>query len=313
MPVTRSPCEVYLKFLLVHPERHSDDHIRGLVRMQGLDFIGKPYLQRIRSVCVPPIPFYPDDINHRPSYRFLRKERMELLFHPNEDMEAATFLLGEPRAKEVLESMLIARSEPAWVARNLRKVGYGVSADAVSQYKFHYFNVDMLDANELRALVMSRCVGDESADPDEQRLNAASIKAARYDSRVLTSQMQVGPLAAVINQVRMGVLPTNIELGRLISAARTVAVAGAMEAVMDRAPTPAREYALVAKLFTEVLEQVGVAEKDLQQGLSGLLLSTEQDAVTHIDALTAGEHTMDLQVIETAEEIDVDDSTDSPV
>lgn len=312
MSVSRSPCEQYLKFLVVHPDRYPEDHIRTLVKAQGLDFIGKPYLQRLKLVCVPPAPFYPEDLTHRPSYRFLRKERLELLFHPTREMEAATFLLGDPRAKEVLEAMLIARSDPAWIARNLRKVGYDVTADTVVQYKFHYFNVDIIDSNEIRALVMTRCVGDASTDVDEQKLTAASIKASRSDSRVLTAQMQVGPLAAVINQIRLGVLPTNIELGRLVAAARTVSVAGALEAVMDRAPTPAREYALTAKLMTEILEQVGVAEKDLQQGLSGLMLATEQNDMPHIDALTSGEHTLDLQVIETPQETDANDPTDFP-
>lgn len=311
MSVSRSPCEQYLKWLVVHPDRYGDDHIRSLVRAQGLDFIGKPYLHRLRSVCVAPTPFYPEDPTHRTSFRFLRKERIELFFHPTQDMEAATFLMGEPRAKEVIEAMLLARSEPAWIARNLRKVGFDVTSEAIVQYKFHYFNIDLLDATEIRALIMVRAVGDESTDSDEQRLNAASVKASRWDSRVLTSQMQVGPLAAVINQVRLGVLPSNIELGRLVAAARTVSVAGALEAVMDRAPTPAREYALTAKLLTEILEQVGVAEKDLQQGLTGLLLATEQTEVPHIEALTAGEHTLDMQAVETPQEAN-DDTADFP-
>lgn len=307
MSVKRSPCEIYLKYLLVHPDKYSNEHIRTLVRAQGLDFIGMPYLQRLRITCRVPAPFYPEDSQHRPSFRFLQKERIELLFHPNKDMQAAQFVLGEPRAKEMVEAMLIARSDAAWIARNLRRLGYDIKAGAITQFKWHYFNVDIVDSSEMRALLSHRSSGDPSGDVDEQVLKTARQKVDRYDSRVLTAQAQVGPLAAIVNQVRIGVLPTKLELGRLTAAARTVAIAGALEAVMDRAPTPAREYALTAKLMTEILEQVGVAESDLQAGLSGLLLATDKTPTPHIDQLTDGEHTMDMQIIDSPQEEAFDD------
>jgi hypothetical protein len=37
--IRRSPCERYIKYLLVHPDGYSTEAVRDIVRGQGLDYL----------------------------------------------------------------------------------------------------------------------------------------------------------------------------------------------------------------------------------------------------------------------------------
>jgi hypothetical protein len=52
---------------------------------------------------------------------------------------------------------------------------------------------------------------------------------------------------------------------------------------------------MTAKMMTEIAEQVGTVDDDLQRGLEKLVLATDVGDVPHIDQLSAGNHTLDLQ------------------
>lgn len=293
--IRRSPCEYYLKYLLTHPDGYSEETIRRLIKVQQLDFLGMPYLLRLRDSVVVPDPFYPEDERHRPSNKFLRKEKLESIYRPDDDMVSANTVLEKPRIKEAVEAMVITGSNPQWVSLMLKqRFGVVFTEKAIELYCHYYFKSDIVDSTELRALMLMRGVSDATTDPDEQRQAEAYFQANKADPRHLSAQMSVTPLANIMTTMRMGILPTNLELQRVVTAAQAVASIGSLEASMRGLPERARDFALTAKMMTEIAEQVGTADDDLQQGLGRLMMANDETKVPYIDDLSRGNHTLDV-------------------
>lgn len=294
--IRRSPCETYLKYLLSHPDGYTDDDIRKLTKMQQLDYTGKPYLQRLRLTCAPPTPFFPEDRKHQKSQRYIRRERIETLYFPDDDTRAANVILERPRAKELVESLLLTSTHPGWISALLHKrFSMYVEPSAIARYKSYYFNIDLVDSTEMKALLKARAVSDPSQDADEQVLAVAISDANKSDPRSLSANMASSPLAGMLNVIRAGYLPSNVEVGKLAGAARNVALVGVLESSMRGSSAQGRDFALVAKMMTEIIEQAGDAQNTLDRELHRLMLETESGKVPHINDLSGGEHTLDLQ------------------
>jgi hypothetical protein len=100
-----------------------------------------------------------------------------------------------------------------------------------------------------------------------------------------------------MSTLRMGILPSNVDICKLAAAARSAALVGAVECTMAKKPDAARDYTLAAKMLTEILDQIGNVDEELQAGLSKLILATDDRPIPHIKQLSGGEHTVDLQPI----------------
>lgn len=154
--IRRSPCELYIKFLAVHPDNYNDDAIRDCVRGQQLDYLGHEYLHRLRKKLRVPVPFYPNNRLHEPSRKFLLRHRIFGFFHPDDDALASHQLLQKPRAKELIETMTIAGEPPALISHRLRHVGITTTVRAVKRYCSFYWDLSLVDSTELRALLRMR-------------------------------------------------------------------------------------------------------------------------------------------------------------
>lgn len=262
--------------------------------MQQLDYIGQPYVDRLRTTCVPPTPFYPEDPHHTKSARFLRKERLVAMFRMDEPMRAALAILGDTNAKEVVETMIINKAHPQWICTALLRQGIDVDVEALVRYKHYFFNTNLLDSSELKALMTARMSSDVSQDPDEARLNSLHAGVTKSDFR-RSAAMSASPLASnIISTLRMGLMPTDMDVARVAGAARLAALAGNLDLSLRGLPTLAKDYALSAKLMTEILESVGDPSGDLQEGLQKLAIETDEDEVPYIHQLSEGSHTLDV-------------------
>lgn len=217
------------------------------------------------------------------------------MFVPDPASDRATELLDKPRAKEIIESSLLAFSTDAFIAAACRKNGYACNAATIERYRHFYFNVDLVDSLEMKALIEMRTMSDSTNDPDEKMANVALSKAHYSDPRRIAAKMSISPLAGLLNQMRMGFMPSSVELSRIASAARTTATIRTLEELMTGLPERAQGFALTAKLMTEILESVGDAEEELYDELRTLALETEKSEVPHIKELSAGHHTLDVQ------------------
>lgn len=293
--VIRSPCEQYLKFLLCHPDGYSPADIRAMVRMQQLDFIGMPYLERLKRDMVIPRPFRPDGAYHTVSMRFMRREGITLLFKPDAHMVTATSILSQPRAKELAESMIISRADPSWTCAALKKNGHYATPESIKLYAQYYFNINLVDATDLRTLLELRSAPDgDTRDPDETRIGTTKYKVSRGDQRRISANMGSPEDALLMSMIRLGHLPTGVDAGRLVAATRIISIIQAKESTDRGMPTMGKDYALIAKMMTEIMEQTGDPSKSVTEGIADIKLITDGNKTPHIGELM-GEHTLDMQ------------------
>lgn len=293
--IRSSPCDYYLKYLVTHPDNYSDVQIRNLVKLQHLDFLGIGHLGRIRTLCTPPTPFYPEDELHHASQRFLTKERIYNLYHPDEDTVMAVKLLDHPRAKEMTEQMLFTGTEPLWISTTLKRVQFEATPRAIELYKHYYYNTDLVDGTELRAIMGMRADLDiDASDPDESRYQRYYSLASKSEIGNLQTNSSVSPFSRVLSMIRVGMMPPNMQVSRIAVAGRMAAVVRSLENTLLGKAEPARDFALTAKLLNELLESVGDASSDLQKSMMSMVLDTDASEVPSINQLTGGNHTVDL-------------------
>jgi len=296
--IRRSPCELYLKYLIVHPDRYPTAVVKDIVVGQDLDYPGEVYLEGLRRRLRIPVPFYPINKLHPRSQRFLKAEKLVGFFFPDEPANEAHRLLTVPRAKETIETMALAGDAPVYIAHRVRQLNTACTADGVKRYCKYYWDLDLVDSTEAGALLRLRL--ERVLDPflpgmeptEDQRMQYATLKKAKYrDPRRLAAEMPNSPMASLMNQLRMGLMPSQVELSRLLVATRMAAVCRASEVMMSSSPTDAaraRDFTLTAKLITELITDIGSPDTELQKDLQQLVLETEQGQVPHIKELTEG-------------------------
>lgn len=301
--IRRSPCELYITFLLVHPDRYSTRAIRDIVRSQQLDYPHDEYVEMLRNRMRIPAPFYPSNKLHRRSYLFVMKKRLMGFFHPDEASLAAHELLKKPRAKELIETMSITGDSPAIIAHRLVDQGFDATTLIVERYCQFYWNLNLVDATELRALLRMRVDSIKYRDDgnpltNDQLLQSRALDKVRYqDPRSMMMEMPVTPMAGLMNQLRMGLMPSQVELARLTQATQMAATVRVFETVMRGGPTAAlhgRDYAVIAKTMSEMLEDMGSPDLELQRELQQLKLKTDTQAITHVGELE-GEFSVEME------------------
>jgi hypothetical protein len=92
-------------------------------------------------------------------------------------------------------------------------------------------------------------------------------------------------MSQLMNNMRLGYTPTNLDLGKIVGTVRAGAAIMSADAVFQGQPERARDYALVMKMAHEVATDVGDGTKGLQSEMTSLLLVTEQQSVPTLSSL----------------------------
>lgn len=309
--IRHTPCEFYLKYLLIHPDKFTNDAIHERLFELGLDDLGDYYIDRLKKKLHPPSPFYPEDKLHIKSQRFLIKEGVQDLFFPDEHTEVAFKILDKPRVKEFVESMLIAYAPYEAISFSLtHHRRFRASARAIEIYKIYFWNIDLLDSVQIRALIQMRAgAAGLHANADIQRQAEPLKRASWNDPRRSAAELPHAPMAAVMAQMRMGIMPANLEMPKALMAARDMAVMTAFEALCMNGPNDhlkVRNLADSVRNMTEVLETVVKPDENMREQLQAIALRTDDRKVPHIHDLSRGQHTVDLSPkIEVPHEPDV--------
>ena len=302
--IRRSPCELYIKFLLVHPRGFSIEEIKDKLHEMGLDFPSEVYVERLQKRLTPPLLFHPTDRTHKPSQRFIIKHRLSGFFDPDEASAAAHDLVKNPRAKELIETLMLTEEPLALISSMVRQQGARCTVAAIQRYNTYYWDLSLVDSVETRALLQMRV--DHIVNRDDgaevkpyERMQHAALKRATYkDPRFLVTEMSITPMAGMLNRMRMGYLPTQVDLTRLAHATRVVCTVRAYSEAMNGAPhsaASARDFAVVARTMTDLINEMGSPDLELHKELQALALQTEDARPPNIHELTGGHHTMDLQ------------------
>lgn len=308
--IRHSPAEVYIKFLIAHPDGYETETIMDMLRLKQLDFIGPSYIERLRLELHPPPHFQPENKLHRPSSRFITKHRLFYLFHPDLPMEEAYEILEDPKSKEAVETMLITDEAPALIAHRTRSFGVQCTLQSIERYRFFFFNTDLVDDTELRTLLRLRTdFVDPNSDDYDDQVRMAMKKVGFRDPRRIAADHPMRSMSAIMNMMRMGFMPNSVELSRLASSVRVMCLTQAAGTAMIGGPGSAgetRDFIIAANGVSELLNNVGSPDTELQKELQMLALKTDDASPRHIAELPEGSHTVDVQPLAEREASDVE-------
>lgn len=285
----------------MHPDGYSTTAVRDIVRRQGLDYLSDDHVDGLRKELRKhlPHPFHPLDKRHRRSQSFLSKEQVFGFFHPDKPSVIAHRLLERSRAKETIESMSLVNEPVAFISHRVKMLGLKCTPEAVERYQHFYWDLNLVDSTEIRALLRMRVEWMQiPRDPGmmlapDQWLQYESLhKAAYKDPRRTLVEMPITPVAGMLGQMRLGLMPAQVDLGRLAEAARNAAAGRVLESMLTAGPQDAargRDFAMVSQLMTDLIEKVGSPDTALQEELKKVALQTEDGPVPHIAELPAGD------------------------
>ncbi len=317
----RSPCDLYLKYLIVHPDYLTDEAIERRAHVEQLDSGGVGYISRLRKTCTPPQVFRPLDLYHDPSTRFLVKHKIRALFFPDKYVETAKLILHTARAKEFVEAMVLAGAPPIRMGQEVaRRFGFPCPSEGITTYKKFFWDVDNLDSTERRTLIRMRSVAlerlddiDKKDDPlvglREGAYATALEKAYWKDPRRIASELPNSPISSVIVGIYMGDEPSEMDLGMLLNDTRRLAITRANEEArgnMQGAAKRFRDWVAGLKDLKEIMEDSATPAQELEKQIQTLRLKTRPSSAPVLHQLTGGRHTVDLQPNPVREE-DFDD------
>lgn len=296
----RSPCEFYIKALLVDPEGYTAEQILERLYLEGLDPIGVSYISSVRlGMAVVPTPFCPTDRMHRISRRFLLAEGIYDYFHQEADFKIARTLLGAPKIKEYLETMLLLNVPVERIAVGARKHGAAYcTPEAVAMYAHYYWCMDLVDSVQARALLESRVYAYErSPDVGIKRIGESVKKASWHDPRRAAAKLPSNPFSAVVAQIQMGYLPSAADKKRVLETINTLLLARSYEKVIENGqdmPAQLQSLAGAIEAFERIGEKLSTPDSALREQLNALAIATTNTSLPLIGNLTGGQHTKDL-------------------
>lgn len=288
--IRRSPCELFLKYLLI--DGNDNPTISQQCLLNQLDVVGDWYLEDLRAKIKYPTPFYKRDPRHQPTTKFLLAEGVYYFYYPDADMKQAIAAVSKPRVKEFLETALLTGAPNRSTAKRCNEL-YGVqySPRVIELYKKHFFDFDLVDSTELTALLFERSNRLERHPNTEIAAQKFSYQKAYYnDARVLAAQMPRTPAAAVLAQIRMGILPTNIDEEKLLETAKITALARLVEIHL----TGGRDLERVGEVtrsiekIDELLKNKGTNDTRLREQLKAVMVKGDTKPVPTLAQLTEG-------------------------
>lgn len=308
--IRRSPSEYFLKFLVTHPGCYNDAYVGDVARELGLDVLGDWYLLWLRQRCKPPSPFYPENSEHGPSVKFKLREQIEFAFVPDEAMTRATRLVMQARPRETVETLMLSGAPHDAIVHTLQK-RYQFRCDELTmrRYRHYFWNIELLGATEMRALLDMRHSGVLNHPSKEVKEQHQSLNRMRHtDARSLAAKLPHTPAMALVAQMNTGVMPRRMDVATVVDAAFNQAVAKVALHTGLGSPQDAQmaqSYAVTADIMKRLKDTVTNPEDQLREDLHRISVATTPNKVPTIRELTAGNHTVNLQPEpKTAEEND---------
>ncbi len=297
-----SPALYYLKFLICHPDGHTNDAIKERCSDERVDFISDAYLDKLRGQLKTPTPFYPSDRRHKKSFKFLIEEGIHTIFTADVSMRMALQVLERPRAKEFIETNLLLRVPFSPIAAFVeQRYKVPCTYTALQLYQHYFWNIDLLDSTEMRVLIAMRV--EQTADnvpefKDKKKL----LQSAYYkDPRKIAADLPSSPMAVMLAQTYLGIRPGKADLTLRMMETRDLALIRAGEAAMQNSVNDSVKFLNFtngSRILEEMLQLVAKPEDHMQEQLRALALRTDTRTIPSIHQLSAGAHTVDISPLE---------------
>lgn len=214
--IRSSPCRKYLTFLLAlgWSLEKIEDHC---IELQ-LDYIDQAYLQKLLSDIARPKVFRPNDRRHAPSLLWLAEHGLSGLFPlPWVDAPREAFRhIQHRKAKEVIETLGLLRATPEKIVETLKLAKIQASVEGVSAALDLFWDLDILDQVELRALLELRLPSQAQLVDEDTAAKASAVKRASWsDPRRAVVGMPQNPGAILYAQSALGVPSRRLDIGKM--------------------------------------------------------------------------------------------------
>lgn len=291
--IRRSPAEAYIKYLVLHPKKHTNQDIKDICAFAQLDVLGDWYINRLRAQLDPPAPFHPFDRNHKASRNYILATGLGELFTPDDAGRKAFKILELPRVKEFIEAMIISNAPSVAIAYSCgTQFRFPCAPLVIDRYRAFFWNVDLIDSTELRALLAFRfSLTEDNQDKDIKKQHEFLKRAYWSDARKTAADLPFSPLSALIAQMRMGVMPSDMDLSKVLEMAQRTAALRTVEAVILNGKGDAMkalDFASVIEKTTNVLKEVVKPDEDVRKELSQIALRTSETETPTVHQLSAG-------------------------
>ncbi len=297
--IRHSPAENYFRYLIAHPNCYDNKYIQELSAQLKLDYLGDWYIQQLRDRLRPPRPFYPEDDTHAPSYRFLQREQLLRAFQPDKYFVEAQRILTKPRWRELVESMVASGASNDIVAHAVRiRMKGSMHEESIRLYKHFFWNIELLESMELRALLELRNSGHLAPTDEGTQKHYLAIRALRHtDPRSVAARLPSTPLSGLIAQMELGVMPRKIDLGEVVERTMEAAALRALAATLQGGPMGsqmAASFAMTAEVMGRLKQTVVNPEDKLREDLKKIGVATTPHRVPTVTQLTGGNHTTNV-------------------
>lgn len=301
--IRRALCENYIKALLLEDPERGSIGVVSLLDGMMLEYPGMQYVMGLETQLRPPEQFNPKNLRHRATRDFLIRQEVLHYFEDDEDMNKAREILHRPRAREFTESMLLGGAPELAIARRLVDMYRmrGVSIPAIKLYRHYYFNLDLLDSTETRAILALSIDRMCDSDDKETKMQGQALKKASWsDPRRAAANMPHSPISAVITQLQMGFIPDSIDLKKITEQSEALAHYRLIEALS----AGGRDYdhralnlVTTARILAELKEAKLRPEDELKNQLSTLAVKTAETGLPLVHEVTGGRHTVDMAAL----------------
>lgn len=285
------PCQRYLLYLLARGTRLPE--IGERCESLRLIYGGEDFLQALHLSLELPDPFRPNSRTHEPSQTWLKEHGIAALF-PSPwpaPAEAAFRLIQKPRAKEALETLLLAGSSREGIVLTLRRLGIQTSEETLLWAERLFWDISAMEVTELRAVLQMRApsLAQVFANP----YLAKKVERAMYrDPRLLLADVPKGPAAVLVAQTLLGVPQQKMNLEAFYQMMLEAISLRAMEAIYANGKDASFEllnYTSAAKAIADIKERLVKPDKQAQEGIQRATIVYRQQR-QNSPALTEGNH-----------------------
>jgi hypothetical protein len=300
----RSPCETYIKYLLLHPEKFTTDVIMEQLQLLHLDFLQPEYIERLRRSLRPPKDFRTDDQLHRVSVNYMHKQGVYRLFFEDNQTTDALDILHSPRGKEAMEESLLYEFTDHIICLRMAKLSLRADSTTIQRYSQFFFDLTKVDTTEARALMNYRTTyKSERSSHYGDQLEESMRRAGYKDSRRLATDCIMLSTKQSLGRAMVGIAPNRLNRRRLQESIADVALSRAMETLSG---PMTHETVLVPPQLTQMahriiehLEETGKAtEESVAKQYKTWAMKLAGPDVPIIGELSDGNHTTDLMPAE---------------
>lgn len=309
--IRRSPAELYLKYLTLHPKKYTNEQIEEICLFADVDFLGHWYIDRLRQQLKPPVPFHPRDKFHKPSYSFLLSNGLSWIFFRDKHSEMAFKVLESPRVKEYVEAGIASSAPSVAIAHALTRFqSFPCVAKDIDRYREFFWNIDLLDSTELRAALRYKVERLEKHSNPEIAAQYKSVKAAYYkDARKSAADLPFSPVGAMLAQMRMGMMPSELDVNYILKQTRVIAYMRTTELIHFDGPGDSKkalDYMTVGEKAENVLREMADPQAQMLDQLATISMRTDDTPIPTIHQLSQGQHTAEVVKMETTHELSAD-------